>query len=74
MGAVCGAVHVNLKDTFGGMVMLTEEQKKLLEKALALYSFTIEQRRNDNYDNDESNQFFEMVERLSEIVGCDLEY
>ena len=51
---------------------MSEEQIELLKKALELYAFTIEQRREDNYDVYESNEFYEMRERLSELIGVDV--
>ena len=53
---------------------MTEEQIKLLEKALALYQFTIEQRREDNYDVYESNDFYGMVSALENMTGLKLDY
>ena len=53
---------------------MTEEQVKLLEKALTLYQFTIEQRRTDNYDVYESNEFYDMVCALENITGLELNY
>ena len=49
---------------------MDERQLELLRKALELYTFTIEQRK----DNDESNEFFHMKEKLSEILGVNVEY
>ena len=58
----------------GGLtVTMSNEQVELLEKALSLYSFTIEQRRN-GYDTNERAEFFEMVRKLSELTGLDLDY
>ena len=51
---------------------MTNEQIELLEKALSLYWFTIEQRR-DGYDP-ERNEFYEMVKKLSELTGHNLDY
>ena len=53
---------------------MTEEQTKLLEKALALYQFTIEQRREDNYDVYETNEFYSMVSALESMAGLKLDY
>ena len=47
---------------------MSEEQIEMLKKALALYGFAVDQRR----EYDESNKFFCMVEELSKIVGADL--
>ena len=51
---------------------MSNEQVELLEKALSLYWFTIEQRR-DRYDP-ERTEFYEMVKKLSELTGLDLDY
>lgn len=51
---------------------MSNEQVELLEKALSLYSFTIEQRRN-GYDTERA-EFYEMVKKLSELTGLDLDY
>ena len=51
---------------------MDEEQIELLKKALELYSFTIQQRREDNYDVWEMNEFFYMRKKLSEIIGIDV--
>ena len=53
---------------------MTEEQIKLLEKALTLYQSTIEQRRSDNYDVFESNEFYDMVCALESMTGLKLDY
>lgn len=53
---------------------MTEEQKKLLEKALALYHFTIEQRREDKYDVCEANDFYKMVCALENLTGLRFDY
>ena len=47
---------------------MSKEQIELLKKALALYEFAIDQRK----EYHESNEFFRMVEELSKIVGADL--
>ena len=47
---------------------MSEERIEMLKKALALYGFAIDQRK----EYDESNAFFCMVEELSQIVGADL--
>jgi len=52
---------------------MTEEQLRLLKKALDLYHFVIDQRRCDNYDNDESNAFYYMKQALSELIGTDID-
>ena len=51
---------------------MDEEQIKLLKRALELYEFTIQQRRTDNYDVWEMNDFFYMRQKLSEIIGVDV--
>ena len=51
---------------------MSNEQVELLEKALSLYWFTIEQRR-DEYDPERA-KFYEMVNKLSELTGLDLDY
>lgn len=53
---------------------MSEEQISLLEKALSLYAFTIEQRKYSNSDVYESNEFYLMVEELSKQIGHDLDY
>ena len=47
---------------------MSEERIEMLKKALALYGFAVDQRR----EYDESNEFFCMVEELSKILGADL--
>lgn len=47
---------------------MSEERIEMLKKALALYGFAVDQRK----EYDESNEFFCMVEELSKIVGADL--
>lgn len=52
---------------------MTERQIELLKKALELYEFTINQRRQDSKsDVEEANEFFHMTEALSEILGFEL--
>ncbi len=51
---------------------MEEEQIMLLKRALELYDFTIQQRRIDNYDVWETNEFFDMRKKLSEIIGIDI--
>lgn len=53
---------------------MTEEQINLLQKALSLYNFTIDQRRENNYDVYEANEFFDMVEELSRVIDHELDY
>ena len=48
---------------------MSEERIEILKKALALYGFAVDQRK----EYDESNEFFCMVEELSKIVGADLD-
>ena len=47
---------------------MSEERIEMLKKALALYEFAVDQRK----EYSESNEFFCMVEELSKIVGVDL--
>ena len=47
---------------------MSEERIELLKKALALYEFAIDQRN----ECTERNEYFCMVEELSQIVGADL--
>lgn len=47
---------------------MSEERIEMLKKALALYEFAVDQRKEYN----ERNEFFYMVEELSKIVGADL--
>jgi hypothetical protein len=47
---------------------MSEEQIEMLKKALALYEFVVDQRK----EYGEANEFFCMVEELSKIVGTDL--
>ena len=51
-----------------GETKMSEERIEMLKKALALYEFAVDQRK----DYNESNEFFCMVEELSTIVGADL--
>ena len=59
MSLTCGKV---------GEVVMSEERIEMLKKALALYEFAVDQRK----EYDESNEFFCMVDELSKIVGADL--
>lgn len=47
---------------------MNEDQIEMLKKALALYEFVVDQRNESN----ERNEFFFMVEKLSQIIGRDL--
>ena len=47
---------------------MSEERIELLKKALALYEFAVDQRN----EYTERNEYFYMVEELSQIVGADL--
>jgi hypothetical protein len=47
---------------------MSDERIEILKKALALYGFAVDQRK----EYDESNEYFCMVEELSKIVGADL--
>ena len=47
---------------------ILENENPELDKALALYEFSVDQRE----DYSERNEFFCMVEELSKIVGADL--
>ena len=51
---------------------MDEEQIKLLKRALDIYTFFIEQNMNDKFDVYDSNNFFLMKEKLSEIIGVDV--
>ena len=51
---------------------MSDRQIDLLRKALELYAFIIEQRRESPSDTGESNEFFEMKEALSALVGIDV--
>ena len=51
---------------------MEERDIELLRKALELYAFTIEQRREYRYDNGEDNEFYDMRTKLSEIIGVDV--
>lgn len=55
-----------------GLLQMNERDIELLKNALELYSFTIEQRRENRYDNEESSDFYYMRKRLSEIIGVDV--
>ena len=50
---------------------MPQEQIAVLKKALELYAFTIEQRREGNWDVFELNDFYEMTQSLSELLGVD---
>ena len=52
---------------------MTDRQIELLKKALDLYEFTIEQRREGNSDTGELNEFFYMREALAELLGVSLD-
>ena len=54
--------------------MITDEQKDLLEKMLTLYHTALSLRNPEYADIREINEFFDLVQRLSEIVGVNLEY
>lgn len=51
---------------------MSDRQIELLRKALELYDFTIEQHRLFPSDNTEDNEFFEMREALSKLIGEDV--
>lgn len=51
---------------------MSQEQIAVLKKALELYEFTIEQRRGGNWDVFELNDFYEMKQSLSELIGVDI--
>ena len=51
---------------------MDEEQIKLLKRALDIYTFFIEQNMNDKFYVGDSNDFFRMKEKLSEIIGVDV--
>lgn len=51
---------------------MNEDQIKLLKRALDTYTFFIEQNMGDKFDVDDSNNFFLMKEKLSEIIGVDV--
>lgn len=51
---------------------MNEEQIKLLKRALNTYTFFIEQNMGDKFDVNDSDDFFLMKEKLSEIIGVDL--
>ena len=51
---------------------MNEDQIKLLKRALDIYTFFIEQNMGDKFDVDDSNDFFRMKEKLSEIIGVDI--
>lgn len=51
---------------------LTEEQIKLLKRALDIYAFFIDQHQGEQFDVSDSNRFFLMREKLSAIIGADI--
>lgn len=51
---------------------LTEEQIKLLKRALDIYAFYIDQHRGEQFDVNDSNRFFQMRKTLSSIIGIDV--
>ena len=53
---------------------LTEEQIKLLKRALDIYAFYIGQHQVEQFDKNDSNSniFFRMRETLSSIIGIDV--
>lgn len=51
---------------------MNENQIKLLKKALDIYTFFIEQNMGIKFDVNDSNDFFLMKEKLSEIIGVDV--
>ena len=51
-----------------GEVQMSDEWIEILKKALALYGFAVDQRK----EYDESNEYFCMVEEMTKIVGADL--
>ena len=51
---------------------LTEEQVKLLKRALDIYAFFIDQHRDEHFDVYDSNRFFLMRDKLSSIIGVDV--
>ena len=66
------SIHIGYN--FDEGAKMSEEQIALLEKALSLYAFTIEQRKDSNSDVYESNEIYFMVEELSRQIGHDLDY
>lgn len=53
---------------------MSESQIKLLEKALELYSKAIEVTKEYENENEKDNEFYYMVEALSEKIGVNLNY
>lgn len=51
---------------------LTEDQVKLLKRALDIYAYFIDQHRNDQFDVTDSNEFYWMRDKLSHIIGVDV--
>ena len=51
---------------------MNEDQIKLLKKALDIYAVFIEQNMGIKFDVKDSNDFFLMKEKLSEIIGVDV--
>lgn len=51
---------------------LTEEQIKLLKRALDIYAFYIDQHQGEQFGVSDSNRFFLMREKLSSIIGVDI--
>ena len=51
---------------------MNEDQIKLLKRALDTYTFFIEKNMGDRFDVNDSNEFFLMKEKLSEIIGADV--
>ena len=51
---------------------MNEDQIKLLKRALDIYMFFIEQNMDDKFNVDDSNDFFCMKVKLSEIIGVDV--
>lgn len=55
-----------------GALVMNEDQIKLLKRALDTYMFFIEQNMGDKFNVDDSDGFFLMKEKLSEIIGVDV--
>ena len=51
---------------------MNQDQIKLLKRALDTYMFFIEQNMGDKFNVDDSDNFFLMKEKLSEIIGVDV--
>lgn len=51
---------------------MNEDQIELLQRALDIYTFFIEENMGDKFDVNDSNEFFLMKEKLSEIIGADV--